>query len=179
MSLSYPNCCSLRSRSPAMTSLLNGQAVKVRLCSTSVTLRRGSSFLSARAQLAPAKPPPTITTRPPAPWAIAGSGNRAADAPAATVLMKVRRLVWVLGCLMASVLLRGEPGGDGLGLVIGEALGDAIHHGRGPLAGLELGHRGNGLRRVASGKVRHRRVERFAGRVATAARARAGRCVSR
>ena len=35
-----------------MTSLLNGQAVKVLLCSTSVTVTRGSIALSARAQLA-------------------------------------------------------------------------------------------------------------------------------
>src|SRR5262245_24750390 len=116
----------------------------MRLCSTSVTVRRGSSFLSARAQVAPAKPPPTTTTRPPAPCAIAGNGSSAADTPEAAVLMKVRRLVPVLVCLrvIASILLRSEPGSDGFGLVVGEALGDAIHHGCRPLAGFELGHRG-------------------------------------
>jgi hypothetical protein len=73
-----------------MTRLLNGQAVKVSLASTSVTVMRGSSFLTARAALAPAKPPPTTTTRPAAPWAIAGIGSSAEAAAAA--LTKSRRL---------------------------------------------------------------------------------------
>ena len=54
---------------------------------------RGSIRRMKRAQVAPAKPPPTTTTRPPAPWAIAGSGSSAADAPAAACLRKSRRLV--------------------------------------------------------------------------------------
>ena len=58
-----------------MTLLLNGQAVKVGLASTSVTVMRGSMRLRKRAQVAPAKPPPTTTTRPPAPWPIAGIGS--------------------------------------------------------------------------------------------------------
>ena len=45
-----------------MTVLLNGQAVKVWLASTSVTVVRGSMRLSVRAQVAPANPPPTTTT---------------------------------------------------------------------------------------------------------------------
>src|SRR3954462_14710551 len=76
-----------------MTSLLKGQAVNVRLCSTSVTVRRGSSFFNARAQLAPAKPPPTTTTRPAAPCATAGIGSNATDALAAAALRNVRRLL--------------------------------------------------------------------------------------
>src|SRR5437667_12773829 len=114
-----------------MTSLLNGQAVNVRFCSISVTVMRGSSFLSARAQVAPAKPPPTTTTRPPAPCASAGSGNSAAVAPAAVALRNSRRLwrllmlrVLVLRLLMASILLRAVPDGDRLDFVVGEAFGD-------------------------------------------------------
>src|SRR5712692_5156479 len=110
---------------PASTPLLNGQAVKVWLVSTSVTVMRGSSRLSVRAAVAPAKPPPTTTTRPAAPCARAGMGNNAAAAPAA--LRNSRRLLRVL--VMASILLRGVPGGDGLDLVVGEAPGDAAHYG--------------------------------------------------
>src|SRR5436190_6305163 len=113
------------SRIPARTVLLNGQAVKVRLASTSVTLRRGSSDLRARAHVAPAKPPPTTTTRPLAFWAIAGSGNNAVDAAAAAVLMKSRRLFLV----MISILLRGVPGRNGFDFILGITLGDSIHHG--------------------------------------------------
>src|SRR5262245_12043784 len=102
-----------------MTSLLNGQAVKVRLCSTSVTVTRGSIFLSARAALAPAKPPPTTTTRPAAPCAIAGIGSIAADAPAAAALRNWRRLCGDL-LVMASILLRCEPGGDRLDFIVGK-----------------------------------------------------------
>src|SRR5215468_11805085 len=140
---------------PAMTRLLNGQAVKVRLASTSVMLIRASSALRARAQLAPAKPPPITTTRPAAPCASAGIGNKAAAAAAdfmtsRRVSRRAKRLV------MTSLLLCREIGRNGLGLVVGETLGDAIHHGRGPLAGAELGHRGGNLCRVAPDKAGHR-----------------------
>jgi hypothetical protein len=47
--------------------LLNGQAVKTRLASTKVTAKRGLSRFSARAQVAPANPPPITTTRVAAP----------------------------------------------------------------------------------------------------------------
>src|SRR3981081_2076655 len=109
-----------------MTSLLNGQAMKVWLASTSVTVMRGSSFLSARAQLAPPNPPPTTTTRPPAPCAIAGSGSTAAAAPATAVLRKSRRLVRfaIMIGLLPLILLRAIPVRNGLDLVVGEALGD-------------------------------------------------------
>ena len=48
-----------------------------------VTAVRGSSRLTARAQVAPAKPPPTTTTRPPAFCASAGIGISAVAADAA------------------------------------------------------------------------------------------------
>ena len=51
------------SRKPAITSLLNGHAVKVRLASTSVTCSLGLILRKARAQLAPPNPPPTTTMR--------------------------------------------------------------------------------------------------------------------
>src|SRR5215468_3175933 len=131
---------------PAMTRLLNGQAVKVRLASTSVTLMRASSAFSARAQLAPPNPPPITTTRPAAPWASAGIGNKAAAAAADFMTSRrVSRRAIRLVSVMTSILLRRQEGGDGLGLVVGETFGDAIHHGRGPLAGAELGHGGRDL----------------------------------
>src|SRR5712671_2134966 len=110
---------------PVMTRLLNGQAVKVRLASTSVTLMRGSSALTARAQEAPANPPPTTTTRPAAPCARAGSGRSAVDVAAAAVLMKSRRVFLV----MVSILLSGVPGRNGSYFIVSESLGDAIHDG--------------------------------------------------
>src|SRR5262245_17688938 len=83
-----------------MTPLLNGQAMNVRLGSTSVTLMRGSIRLRKRAQVVPAKPPPTTTARPPVPCAIAGSGSMAAEA-AAVPLRKSRRV----GCVLFIVHL--------------------------------------------------------------------------
>src|SRR5437588_6602077 len=67
--------------------------MNVGFASTSVTVMRGSMRLMKRAHVAPPKPPPTTTTRPPAPWAMAGSGSIAADAPAAADLRNSRRLV--------------------------------------------------------------------------------------
>src|SRR5215470_9820253 len=165
---------------PAMTRLLNGQAMNVRLASTSVTLMRASSPLSARAQLAPANPPPITTTRPAAPWASAGIGNRAAAAAADVMTSRrvsgrTKRLV----CVMTSLLLCREVGRDGLGLVVVETFGDAIHHGRGPLAGAELGHGGRDLRGVTSVKTRHRGRNSRVRRMAAAAGRRAGRRIGR
>src|SRR5438270_6551371 len=51
------------SRRPAITALLNGHAVKVGFGSTSVISNWGSARRSARAQVAPPKPPPTMTMR--------------------------------------------------------------------------------------------------------------------
>src|SRR3984893_2320548 len=51
------------SRNPAITSLLNGQAIKLRFGSISVTASLGSRRRNVRAQLAPPKPPPITATR--------------------------------------------------------------------------------------------------------------------
>src|SRR5882762_8048724 len=155
---------------PVMTRLLNGQAMKVRLASTRVTLMRASSALSARAQLAPANPPPITTTRPAAPWASAGIGNKAAAAAADFMTSRrVSRRVTRLVCVMTSILLCREERRDGLGLVVGETFGDAIHHGRGPLAGAELGHGSRDLRSIAPVETRHRSADRRARWMAAAA----------
>src|SRR5947209_18072968 len=156
---------------PAMTSLLNGQAVKVWLASISVTTARAANSLSARAQLAPATPPPTTTTRTPAPCAIAGIGMSAAEAPAAAALRNSRRLVrLVMMCVpMASILLRCKPGGDRLDFVLGEAFGDAVHDRRRPLAGAEVGHCGDDLRRIAADQPRYRGVDARPHRMAAGA----------
>src|SRR5438132_12331019 len=76
-----------------MTPLLSGQAVKLALCSTSVTARRGASPFSARAQVAPAKPPPITTTRPAEPCASAGRNNGGAQPASAARLRKSRRVL--------------------------------------------------------------------------------------
>src|SRR5262245_55485182 len=132
------------SRRPPITPLLNGHAVKVRLVSTSVTAMRGSCFLSARAALAPANPPPTTTTRGAA-WASAGAAIR--PAVAAVEARNSRRLK----CLgdMAGLLLLGVPGGDRRDLGVAVALGDAVHHGRRLRAGPERLHLRDDLGRVA------------------------------
>jgi len=69
---------------PTGFELVNGQAVNVVLASISVTAIRGSACRMARAQLAPAKPPPTTTTRGAAPCAKVGTGRSAVEAAAAT-----------------------------------------------------------------------------------------------
>src|SRR5450631_1875511 len=111
-----------------MTSLLNGQAVEVWFASTRVTAMLGSSRLSIRAQVAPEKPPPTTTTRAGAFCASAGIGSIAAAAPAVAALRTSRRL-WAPVMAAPSILLCPIPGGDSLDLVVGEALGDAVHDG--------------------------------------------------
>src|SRR5260370_1248654 len=95
-----------------MTSLLNGQAVKVLFGSTSVTSRAGLSFFSQRAQVAPPKPPPTTTTLA-APSAETTDGAKAA--PAAS-FRKVRLLAMAdyLPCApshwaMASISASSKP----------------------------------------------------------------------
>src|SRR5258705_13778258 len=67
-----------------MTLLLNGQAVTVLFGSISVTCNFGSIAFSARAQLAPPKPPPITTTRP-TDCANAGSGNAEGNVTAVAV----------------------------------------------------------------------------------------------
>src|SRR5215470_5621105 len=78
-------------RSPAITSLLSGQAAKPGLGSTRVTSRRESARFRKRAAVAPAKPPPITTTRGAAPWASRGRGNAEAAALAAADARKWRR----------------------------------------------------------------------------------------
>src|SRR5437879_2679335 len=79
-----------------MTLLLNGQAVKVLFGSTSVTCSFGSIAFSARAQLAPPKPPPITTTRGAA-CENAGSGNASAVTLAALPPTNPRRLMrWLI-----------------------------------------------------------------------------------
>src|SRR5215470_14474872 len=109
---------------------------------------RGSIALTARAVEAPAKPPPTTTTRPAAGCATAGNGKSAVDAVAAADLMKSRRLFLV----MISILLCGIPGRYGSYFVFGKAFGDAIHDGRWTLAGTKRLHGSDDLGGVASDK---------------------------
>src|SRR6266542_1647709 len=153
---------------PAMTPLLNGDAVNFGLVSTSVTAMRGSPRLSARAAVVPAKPPPTTTTRGETASATAGSGRR--DVPAATAdLRNARRLVrTVMALLRGSFLLR-IPAGDRLNLGVGKTLGDLIHDGGRALAGAERLHLAHHLGGVAAGKPRHRRLDAGIGRVAAGA----------
>ena len=151
------------SRRPAITSLLNGQAVKCRLASTSTTSMRGSARRRKRAAVAPPKPPPTTTTR----GAVcaratngAAEGRRMQDrggcsAPAprpppargggAGVLpLPLREGVGGGG---APSLLRRPPHRDRQLLVVRKPLGDPIHHRRRPRAGAERIQRNHDLRR--------------------------------
>src|SRR5712691_4450588 len=133
-----------------MTSLLNGQAVNVALCSTSVTTRRGSRRFKARAQVAPAKPPPTTTTRPAEPWARAGRNGSAVQAISAICCRMRRRVVCPAVIVAALIGLRRVPRRDGRDLGLGEALGDAVHHGCLALSRAKVSQRRDGLRRRAA-----------------------------
>src|SRR5260370_20956459 len=166
------------SRSPGMDALLKGQAVKIWFASTRVTAMRGSSRLSIRAQVAPAKPPPTTTTRPPAFCASAGIGSSAAAVPAAAVLRTSRRL-WDAVMVAPLILLRAVPIGNGLDLVIGEALGDPVHHAPGALARAECLHGGHSVRRIAADQPLDRRLDRSRRRMAARAGRGAGRRIGR
>src|SRR5262245_20321815 len=114
------------SRKPAITSLLNGQAVNVLVGSTSVTLVLGASRLSARAQVPPANPPPTTTTRGAA-CAIAGSGRSVAPVAATLPLRNLRRVLLVIAPRL--LFLLREVRRDRRGFALVEPLGDAVHHG--------------------------------------------------
>src|SRR5262245_51792146 len=162
-----------------MTPLLNGQAVNVEFASTSVTVMRGSMRLMKRAQVAPAKPPPMTTAREPVPCAMAGSGSRAAVAPAAAVLRNSRRFFAVMIGLPSSILLRAVPGGDGFDLVVRETLGEEMHHGRRRLPRLERLHGSDDVRRVAADEPRHRGLDRSRRGMAAGTRQRAGRGIRR
>src|ERR1700754_204709 len=106
------------SRKPAITSLLNGQATKVRFGSISVTCSRASIRFSARAQLAPPNPPPITTTRA-ADWASEGDGRVSAAAHAAmprtTFLRVIRRSAFMRQIQVVS------GGREGRRLLSGEA----------------------------------------------------------
>src|SRR5262245_42921147 len=145
------------SRIPAMTPLLNGQAVKIRLVSTSVTATsEPSSRLIRRATVAPAKPPPITTTCGIA-WAMAGRATTADATMAAAPPTKLRRVArWRL--IAGASALVCVPAGDGLDLGIGKPLGDLVHHGGFALAGAEGLHLLHDLGRVAADEAGHRAV---------------------
>src|SRR5580700_11219826 len=130
-----------------MTSLLNGQAVKLAFCSTSVTASRGSRRFSARAQVAPAKPPPITTTRPAEPCASAGRNGSGAQAASAACFRNWRRVVRPPFISAASLFLGGVPRRDRRELGFREALDDAVHHRRRALPGTEGLQRGDDFRR--------------------------------
>src|SRR5262245_58407433 len=162
-----------------MTPLLNGQAVNVEFASTSVTVMRGSMRLMKRAQVAPAKAPPMTTARPPAPCAMAGSGSRAALAPAGAVLRSSRRFFAVLIARPSSSCVRAVPGGEGSDLVVGGSLGDAMQHGRRQLPRLRRLHRGGEGGGIAADEPRHRGLDRSRRGMAAGARERARRGIRR
>src|SRR6202043_2431138 len=130
---------------PAITLLLNGQAVKTALGSTSVTASRGSRRFKARAQVAPAKPPPITITLPAAPCASAGRNGPAAQAAIAAPARKRRRASLPSVIAAGSWLLPGIPFGDRRGFALSEALGDAVHHRCRALAGAKISHRSDDL----------------------------------
>ena len=132
-----------------------------------------------RAQVAPAKPPPTTTTRPRAPWAIAGMGSSAAEAPAAAFLRKSRRLVDLRhGRLPQSFC---APYQAAMALISSSekplAMRPITVPGSWP--GLEALHRGHDRRRIAADEPRHRGVGYSGRRMAARARCRPRRRVGR
>src|SRR5205085_3769424 len=141
------------------------------------TMSFGSSRLSSRAHAAPAKPPPTTMTRPAAPCAIAGRDTSAVEAAARPPLRKLRRLDGVR-CIGASIriraraaeALRAEPIGDRPDLVLGETLGDAVHHRGGECAGTVSLHGRHAIGGGAAGQTRPRRLDVGGGPLAAGAR---------
>src|ERR1700674_2245308 len=108
----------------------------------------GSAFRTARAQLAPAKPPPTTTMRGAAPWPIAGMASIAV-APAAATWRNSRRL-FCMASHSADLFLRAIPGCNRLDLVVGESLGDPVHDGGRALPGPEGAHGARDLLGIAA-----------------------------
>src|SRR5438876_1184523 len=129
-----------------MTALLNGQAVKIALGSTSVTASRGSKLFKVRAQVAPAKPPPSTTTRPAAPCDSAGRNDHATQGAIAARARNARRVSRRPLITGASWFLPGIPFGNCYGLGFGEAFGDPVHHRRRTLAGAKVPHRRDHIR---------------------------------
>src|SRR5262249_47600452 len=122
---SYPKRCTAMSRSPAITELLNGQAVKTGFGSTSVTSKRESARRNTRAQVAPPNPPPSTTIRGFA-CATEGAASPAA-APTAAPVRNARRVVQITAWRL---LLLRQPRRDRPDLVIRKALRDASHNRR-------------------------------------------------
>src|SRR5271165_3802639 len=109
-------------RRPAITALLNGQAVKIGLGSMSVTSNRGSARRNARAHVAPANPPPRMTMRA---FACAKDGFGNSATAAAAPLRNARRVAPITA---EPSMLFSHPGGDRPDLVVGEALRNASHY---------------------------------------------------
>src|ERR1044071_2931626 len=151
-----------------MTALLKGQAMYLALGSTSVTCNARSLLFSARAQLAPAKPPPTTTTRGALLSAARAIGrpNAASTPPAATPRSTARRLLLV-GTRV--------PLCNGVDLFIRKTLGDAVHHGCRTSTGTKCLQRRHDLLRRQLGQRRHRASIRRR-RMTAQARGRTGRC---
>src|SRR5215210_6553561 len=162
-----------------MTLLLNGQAVKVAFGSTSVTCSLGSSCLSARAQVAPAKPPPTTTMRAAA-CENTGIGRNAAEAAPRLPARNWRRVARCFGitCFLSIRLrLRLQPGGDRLHFFRRVSLRDAIHDGGWPGAGAKLHHRADDLGGVSPVERRYRALHPRSHGVAAGTGRRSGRLI--
>src|SRR6516162_4926625 len=129
------------SRSPAMTALLNGQAVNVGLGSTRVISNPASARCSARAHPAPPKPPPRITIRGLV-WAIAGVTSSAAP--------PIKNALRVVRTTGRSSMLPAQPSGNRPDLVAGKAFRYPPHHRRRALAGAKGLHRRDDLGRIAA-----------------------------
>src|SRR6202035_2539018 len=107
--------------------------------------------------VAPAKPPPMTMTRADALCAIAGNGTSVAAAAPAARFRNWRRLARSrVPPILLSLILRAIPVRARPDLVVRYALGDAIHHGGGRLAGAERLHGGNRPGRIAAGTARNR-----------------------
>src|SRR5262245_27261498 len=131
------------SRREAITSLLNGHAAKTGFGSIRVTSSRGSARFKKRAAVAPANPPPMTTLRGCRAWARSVRGSARGQERAAEAVTNGRR--GGRSRVTAASPLHHEPGCNRLDLVIGKALGDTLHHGRGALPapiGLHGGHQG-------------------------------------
>src|SRR5258706_734732 len=98
-------------RKPAITSLLNGQAAKVRFGSISVTSSFGSIRFNARAQLAPPKPPP-ITTMRAVDCANEGQAKAHEVADAAMPRTTFLRVIWRSASMSTFPKIRRRPCGS-------------------------------------------------------------------
>src|SRR5947209_18389525 len=113
------------SRKPAITALLNGQAVNVAFGSTRVTVAFASWRFTSRAQVAPANPPPMTTTRGAACANKAGAKS-GASGPAPSICTKALRVGRALTLQSAPNVAR-KPDGDRARLIVRKTFGDAVH----------------------------------------------------